>query len=232
MLQATSTLHGDAVQASDGQVGTVRDVLFDDRNWKSRWLVVKTGTWLLEREVLLHPSTVTGIDTNAKRLFVNLTKAQVEGSLGIAQDPPVSRQMENNLYEYYNWNPLWGGASFFNFGGSHDDGEPHPRSVAEVTGYGLHARDGDIGRVEDFLFDDAGWFLRYIVADTKDWWPSKHVMLSPHAIADIDWPGRRIELNVTREKVGNAPEWEPAAIIDREYEKRLHHYHGWRGYDW
>jgi len=232
MLQSTSSLRGYTVEASDGQVGALRDVLFDDRSWKPRWLVVKTGTWLLEREVLLHPSAVTRLDHDLRRLSVNLTKVQVEGSIAVVQDAPVSRRMETKLYEFYNWNPLWGGVSYFNFGGDHDDGDPHLRSIAEVTGYNLHAKDGDIGHVEDFLFDDVGWSLRYLIVDTKNWWPGKHVLLSPYAVADVDWPDRRIELNVTREKVKGGPEWEPAAIADRDHEMRLHHYHGWRGYEW
>ena len=257
MLYAISAIHGYAIEASDGPIGSVRDVLFDDRSWKVRWLVVETGSWLMQRKVLLHPTAVLTSDHDLHRFDVNLSKAQVEGSLGIAQDLPVSRQMESSLYEYYDWDPLWGSVSDFDAGaialplrmplldedprplrvsqaipGIHDDGDPHLRSISEVTGYGLHAEDGAIGHVENFLFDDVEWILSYLVVDTKNWWPGKHVLLSPYAVTAIDWPGKRIELDVTRDEVRSSPDWQPAAIIDRAYEMRLHHHYDWRGHGW
>ena len=53
------------------------------------------------------------------------------------------------------------------------------RSVDEITGYTLHATDGDIGRCHDFLFDDQRWVIRYIVAKTAMWLPGRKVLVSP-----------------------------------------------------
>jgi len=55
MLLKTSTLTGCAIQATDGEIGTVSDFLFDDMNWSIRWLAVDTGSWLSGRTVLLPP---------------------------------------------------------------------------------------------------------------------------------------------------------------------------------
>ena len=49
------------ILASDGEIGSVQEVYFDDRNWAVRYLVVKTGGWLLSREVLLAPAAVAEI---------------------------------------------------------------------------------------------------------------------------------------------------------------------------
>ncbi|MEJ0097692.1 MAG: PRC-barrel domain-containing protein [Bauldia sp.] len=46
MLWNASTIHGYAIAASDGSIGTVSDFLFDDSSWRIRWLVVDTGNWL------------------------------------------------------------------------------------------------------------------------------------------------------------------------------------------
>jgi hypothetical protein len=40
MLRLGLALTDYAVMASDGNIGTVRDFLFDDRTWKLRWRVV------------------------------------------------------------------------------------------------------------------------------------------------------------------------------------------------
>ena len=204
MLLAGSALKGFALEATNGKLGTVSDFLFSDETWRMRWLVVDTGVWLTGRKVLIHPSAIGGADYEHRELPVALTKAQVEGSPDILQDRPVSRQMENDLYGYYGWDPLWSGGFYgggamtlpfvpssylgdtallertdFEDQDEHDD--PHLRSMTAVTGYHIHASDGEIGHVENLLVDSASWRIRYLIADTRNWWPGKHVLLSPAA---------------------------------------------------
>jgi len=105
MLFVESTLKGYAVQASDGKVGDVTDFLFDDQNWKIRWLVLEPGSSLPQRKILLHPSALAAPDPVGKSIAVNLTKAEVEGSPDFLDHQPVSRQMEAHLYDYYGWIP-------------------------------------------------------------------------------------------------------------------------------
>ena len=40
------------------------------------------------------------------------------------------------------------------------------RNLSELRRYVIEARDGEIGRCHDFLFDDRHWTIRYMVADT------------------------------------------------------------------
>ena len=62
MLWNASAINGYAIKASDGQIGTVSDFLFDDASWLVRWLVVDTGNWLSGRKVLLPPSVLGQLD--------------------------------------------------------------------------------------------------------------------------------------------------------------------------
>jgi hypothetical protein len=111
MLQVISPLKGFAIEASDGRIGTIVDFLFDDTSWKVRWLVISRGTWLTGPKVLIHPSAISREDLEHQQFVVALTKAQVEDSPELLEDQPVSQQMENQLYSYYGWDPLWGGAN-------------------------------------------------------------------------------------------------------------------------
>jgi hypothetical protein len=43
MLWDASAINGYAIEASDGLLGTVSDLLFEDVGWATRWLVVDTG---------------------------------------------------------------------------------------------------------------------------------------------------------------------------------------------
>jgi hypothetical protein len=258
MMLVGSALKGFGIKASDGEIGTVSDFLFDDRTWKIRWMVVDTGGWLAGRKILVHPSTIGQPDYRREKITVRLTKQQVEDSPDILSDAPVSQQMQTNLAGHYGWDPLWGGGNYFGGyssgmggafdptpnrfdpalleadrpGASVDDGDPHLRSVTAVVGYHIQATDGPIGHVENFLVDDATWGIRYLIIDTRNWWPGQHVLVSPYAVRAISWSDRDVTLDVTRDKIKGSPAWDPAAMIDRTYEERLHGYYGWPGYGW
>ena len=83
---------------------------------------------------------------------------------------------------------------------SDDDDDPHLRSIEAVTGYHIHASDGEIGHVEDFLMDDADWSIHYLVVDTKNWWPGKKVLISPRSAREIDWTEKLVNLDVDRRR--------------------------------
>lgn len=45
--------------------------------------------------------------------------------------------------------------------------------------HAIQALDDDIGHVDDFIVDDATWAIRYIVVDTRGWWPGKRALVAP-----------------------------------------------------
>jgi sporulation protein YlmC with PRC-barrel domain len=248
MLQVGSALKGYAIEASDGTIGTVHDLLFDDRSWKIRWLVIDTGTWLTGRRVLIHPSAIWKVEFRRRILQVKLTKAQVKASPDDSLDRPVSQRIETNLYTYYGWDPVWG-SSYFGPGAMQPDvagqlarrtdamvdldaGDPHLRSLSGVTGYRIQATDGVIGHLENILLEDEVWGIRYLIVDTRNWWPGRHVLMSPYSVKGISWPDGEIVLDVSRDTVKASPPWAPLDLIDKTYEARLHLHYAWPGYGW
>ncbi len=249
MLLVKSTLKGYAVEANDGSIGSVVDCLFDQRNWKLRWLVVDTGGWLTGRKVLIHPSAFARPDIEHSRLPVHLTKAQIKASPDSSTDLPISERMEQGIYGYYGSDPEWGGGGYFagypglahgetellDRPGSRDrtemgEGDPNLRSMAAVKGYHVEATDGAIGHIENFIIDDVTWDVRYLIVDTKNWWFGQHVLISPFAVRHINWLERNVLLDVSRDRVKNSPPWKPLDLIDKSYQERLHGYYAWPGY--
>jgi hypothetical protein len=262
MLFAVSGLIGCPVRARDGDIGAVRDFLFDGETWTIRWMAVDTGRWLPGRRVLIHPSAIAPIELPPKpvlpmmsmgdslELSVNLTKAAIEAGPQAGEDEPVTRDMEALLYGYYGWDPYWGATHFgaelmpdaeqrivgdaarreADAQTSPIDGGPRLHELASLKGYAVHALDGDIGHVENVLADDSDWEIRYLVIATRNWWPGKVVQLSPYAVKAVDWFGERIDMNVSREQIRSAPEWDPAALADEAREDELHRHFGWPGY--
>ena len=81
----------------------------------------------------------------------------------------------------------------------------------------IHARNGEIGHVADFLVEDGDWSIHYLVVDTQNWWPGKKVLISPRSITATDWSMRTVSLAVDRKKVKDSLEYDGSKAIDRAY---------------
>jgi hypothetical protein len=253
MLWNASVLKDYAIEASDGSLGSISDFLFEDSSWVIRWLVADTGNWLSGRKVLLSLSALGLPDSMQRQFPVKLTVQQVKDSPDIDTDQPVSRQHETHIYDYYGWDPYWG-SNFFPMSSSiatpfvaplfqsgskprhavgaesqSEENDPHLRSIEAVTGYHIHAIDGEIGHVADFLVDEDGWSIRYVAVDTRNWWPGKRVLIAPRSVRTIDCAQRVMNLDVDRQMVKGSPPYESAMTVDRVYEEQFHHYYRWPG---
>ena len=240
MLRSAKHILGYTVKASDGDMGKVKDVLFDDRQWTIRYIVVDTGHWLPGRQVLISPASVGKADWNSKELGVALDRKRIEESPSIDQDMPVSRQKELELVKYYGWIPYWqtgqipmGVAMMTPIMPAEETtpdevkkGDPHLRSIHEVVGYHIHATDGMIGHVDDFIVQTDGWVIRYIVADTRNWIPGRKVLVSPTWAHKIDWDERAVYIDMEREIIRHSAVYDHSSPINREYEVHLYDYYG------
>jgi len=86
----------------------------------------------------------------------------------------------------------------------------------EMRGYHIVATDGAIGHVKDFLIDEHGWTLRYLVVDTSNWIGGKSVLIASTAIARVDSPGRHIHVALTRDAIKSGPSVSSAPIDPAE----------------
>jgi len=109
MLLSVRDLESFTIGATDGDIGSVHDVYFDDQSWTIRYFVVDTGNWLPGRRVLISPMSVREANWSAQRLVVGLTKAQVENSPEVDTAGPISRQYEDQLVRHYGLDPYWFG---------------------------------------------------------------------------------------------------------------------------
>jgi len=257
MLRKVSSIKGYAIQATDGELGSVKEAYFDDERWGIRYLVVETGSWLSRRSVLISPFSIRDIDDTDELIHVSLSMDQVKNSPDIDTHQPVSRQLEGEFSDYYGYSNYWSGPYLWGAGGypvlplpesasippledrpdqvaarAADNAEDtHLRSSANVDGYHIGGTDGEIGHVEDFIFDDEAWAIRYFLVDTRNWWPGgRKVLLGTNWIAHIDWTDATVQTTLTRDQIKESPEYDPEAGIDRDYENRLHRHYDRQGY--
>jgi hypothetical protein len=108
--------------------------------------------------------------------------------------------------------------------------DPHLRSTHDVSGHHIQATDGEIGHVEDFFVDDDTWAIRYLIVDTRNWWPGKKVLISPRWIERVSWRESKVFVNLTREAIKQSPEYPEESLLTRDYETRLHRHYNRQGY--
>jgi len=116
MLRSAKEMQGYVVNATDGEIGNVKDFYFDDEKWVIRYLVVETGGWLSSRKVLVSPIAVGTPDWQQKLLPVSISREQVKKSPDIDTDQPVSRQHEMAYSGYYDYPYYWGGGGYWGGG--------------------------------------------------------------------------------------------------------------------
>ncbi|MEN6385244.1 MAG: PRC-barrel domain containing protein, partial [Phycisphaerales bacterium] len=55
-----------------------------------------------------------------------------------------------------------------------------------MANYKVESKDGDIGHVHSFIFDDESWIIRYLVVDTGHWMTGRKVLIVPSALGKPD----------------------------------------------
>ena len=218
MLNKAKTLRSYKLHSLDGEIGKVNEFYFDDHHWTIRYLIADTGNWLTGRQVFISPHALVAVNKEEQYITINLTKKQIEDSPSLDNDKPVSREFEEAYYGYYEW-PMYWDSQF----------DPHLRSTYDVSSYDIQATDGEIGHVEDFIIDDETWTIRYLIIDTRNWWPGKKVLVSPRWIERVSWDEKTVFVNLLRETIKQSPEYMEESLLTRDYETGLHQYYNRQG---
>ncbi len=239
MLRSEKDLKGYRISAIDGEIGKVHDFLVGENSWFIYYMVADTGVWIPKRKVLISPLVLGQPDGEVRMFPVDLSRDQIQNSPEIDQDAPVSlqRQQEMAAYGWISAVPPAGMAASAAPAPPPVRTEDRParteeagleklRSLNEVRGYVIEARDGTLGKVSDFILDDDEWVARYVVIDTKSWLPGKKVLLSPGWIEAVDWVGQYVRFDLTKDQIEAGPEYDPRAPINREVETRLYDFYG------
>jgi len=98
-----------------------------------------------------------------------------------------------------------------------------PIAGQDITGYGVEALDGSIGKVDDATYDVGS---SQIVVDTGPWIFGKKVLLPAGVVSRIETKNKNVYVNRTKEQIKNAPEYDDSLIQDEDYRERVGSYYG------
>ena len=98
-----------------------------------------------------------------------------------------------------------------------------PTTGSDITGYGVEARDGSIGKI-DKANNDVG--QSYVIVDTGPWIFGKKVMLPAGVIERVDADDEKVYVNRTKDQIKDAPEYDDSMASDEGYRGELGSYYG------
>ena len=97
--------------------------------------------------------------------------------------------------------------------------------VKTLAGYTLHARDGEVGKVKEFYFDDQHWTVRYLVVDTGNWISGRQVLISPYVITAVNKIEETFMVSLTKQQIENSPALNTDKPVSRQFEELYNGYY-------
>lgn len=244
MKRSLKELKNYSIQALDGEKGKVKNFLFDEDAWVIRYLEADLGNFFFKKKVLIPRMYLGEPQWENKHFPVKLPVKNIKQAPDLEFDLPVSRKYEKQLLKHYGLHPYWpvnigtypGNESMlghgypFNIPRKPIDEESVStslRSFNEVRGYIIHAVDDEFGHIEDLIINDESWQILYVIVDTKNLVPlSKKVMLPVELIGEISYLKKEAKINLTKEDIKDAPEYNSAMAVNAEYEQVLYDFYG------
>jgi uncharacterized protein YrrD len=107
-LQSAEDVRGHHVQADDGEIGHIEDLVIDEETWMIRYFVVDTRNWWPGRKVLISPSWIDRISWEESKIFVTVTREQVKQSPEYSEATLIRRDYEVHLHQHYFSHGYWG----------------------------------------------------------------------------------------------------------------------------
>ncbi|WP_454062418.1 PRC-barrel domain-containing protein [Candidatus Nitrospira salsa] len=221
MLQDFNKMKTYVVEGTDGTIGTVADVYFNDQTWNVQYVAVNTGNWLEGRHLLIAKECLSALKRETSAYPASVSHAQAKASPEFEINQPLSWGKEREICSFYRW------SAYYPI--NENEMSVFPGILTSTNGlkdFSLLANDGEIGKVVNFIVDDTDLLLRYFVVDTAKWLAGRKVLISPMWGKSINWTEQLIEVDVSKESIQESPEYDPLVPIDQVYEVGLYEHYG------
>jgi hypothetical protein len=187
------------MRASDGELGNVCDLFFDERTWTIQHVVVSTGGWPPGKRVLVPRELLGRPDWTRAELEIPVLRRDLEEDSLMQIPIPRTYRAKLRCRPSFVWAYGPGGLARRMI----DVLPEHLRSVREINGYRVEARDGRCGVVEGVLFESEDWTLRHVVVGLG-WLPAAHALVPPTSITSVDEPDETVFVALERDAIERA----------------------------
>jgi sporulation protein YlmC with PRC-barrel domain len=230
------------IKTKDEESGDIKDFLFDEHSWKVRYAEADFGSFFSAKRLLVPRVFLGEPDESESEIPAAIVKDKIASCPAPDAHFPVSREFEIKMNQYYEIDNYWApdvlppaGATGTYFPPrplhppekvrdevSEDDVNSKLRSFKEIKGYDIKAQDGTFGEVYDLIIDSEDYQIVYLIIDTEGWLPwSKKVQIPISYLSSISYAYERINMNLTKESLKNAPEFDAKKIREEQHEKTV-----------
>ena len=181
--------------AFDSDMGYSDDFLIDDLSWKVRYMRLNMGFWQPGKRALISPLSISRIDNEKERIYLNLGSDMIRSSPAWDAKMPVSLTHELMLHKHYGWK----------FSVTHDSlithlatlketveneqddklnwgilFDRHLQSINDIGDLHIAAESGkSLGKLLDWALDDETWAIPFLTIKLRN---GKTTVLDPMAI--------------------------------------------------
>lgn len=100
-LRDSAEVIGYHIQAQDGELGHVHDLILDDQDWSIRYFVVDTRNWLPGKKVLIAPTWIDRVSWADHAIFAGIGRELIRTAPGYDPDQIISHDDEVQLHAHY-----------------------------------------------------------------------------------------------------------------------------------
>lgn len=105
-LRSLAVLRGFAVEALDGTIGRVDDVIVDDESWVVRYVVISRGR-LRRRHIILPAAWINRVRWAIQTMSFDLERGMVESGPTYEPSKELDRDRERQVYDHYGQPKYW-----------------------------------------------------------------------------------------------------------------------------
>lgn len=214
-------------------LGKLDDLYVDVRDWRVAYLLLSVGGALSARRIVLEPDRPVEFDLARRQLLTTWTPYDIDTATDAASLRTAGEQASHDARgddgpDRLSFGPgdpgLPGGGDQAVLGGDPSapgiplsEEERNLRGARELLGYDVAGSDDGVGTVRDLLVHRDRPAVSWLVVDTGSWLSQRQVVLDPKWAGEISWAARRIDVALTRERVGAAPPLDGLDGLDHAY---------------
>jgi sporulation protein YlmC with PRC-barrel domain len=231
------------VVTKDNLSGKLTDLLFDDQEWKIRYLDVQFGGTLLENRKLIPVERIAQNDWKKEEITLDFNADKLQNMPLIEQKKTVSREMEIKILKHLKTEEYWGRRFIPSVASTRwspdtlfvprqnknnrvpnkvvkeDDINTNLRSFNEIIGYEVFAKNGKVGLVTDLLIESKSWeIISIVIKAITGVGEKQEVIVASNWIEEVSFVEKRISLTLKNNEVLNAPEFN---VFDPVNEKKV-----------
>ncbi|PSL50806.1 PRC-barrel domain protein [Salsuginibacillus halophilus] len=107
LKEMTGDWSGYDVEGSDGDIGTIDDVIVEDDTWNIRYISVDTGRLFSTGHAVLSSSWILHTEDEEKKVRVKMARHEVQAAPEYVPGQPLDREFEERLFDHYDQEKYW-----------------------------------------------------------------------------------------------------------------------------